>query len=273
MSDEAIEEEVTQTPEHDADSPWYSDMGLDDSSIGYLQKKGWENPKAMFDSYRNLEKLKGAPEDRLLTLPEEQLPENMGDIWNRLGRPENIDGYEVDLPDGVSVNPARMDAMRKVAHEGGVSKATFAKMAKVDAEYYAQEQKAYEEQLQSELKSQEVELKNEWGSRYDESVFMAQKGMREMGLTDDQKESLQIGLGYDGMMKFFHKVAMAMGEGAFVEGEKKSDFGMTPEMARHEMDNLLSRAGNDPAVRAQWQKKAGPDYSRYKQLMAIRHGS
>lgn len=277
MSDEVTEQieapQAEQTEQAPTDSPWYSGLELDESTTGYVQTKGWQSPKDLLDSYRNLEKFKGTDEKHILKLPDEQLPENMGEVWNRLGRPETPDGYKVELPEGVKVDESRFDAMRKLAHENGITSDAFAKIAKMDAEYQIQQQKAYEESIATEMQKQEVELKNEWGSRYDESVFIAEKGMREMGIDADTKEVLQVGLGYDGMMKFFHKVASAMGEKAFAEGEKRTDFGMTKEQARYEMDNIMGKASTDPSVMAQFNNKSGPDYARYNQLLAIRHGS
>jgi len=278
MSDESmapIEPEVA-TPsgntEPDAPTNWYSSMEIDESTQGYIQSKGWDSPKALLESYRNLEKFKGAPEDRLLTLPEEQLPEHMGEVWNRLGRPETPEGYEVELPEGITLDEARMNSMREFAHQNGISKDAFAKLAKLDAEQQLANQKAYEESMQAEFQRQETELKNEWGTKYDESVFMAEKGMREMGVDAEAFDVIKYGLGYDGAMKFFQKVASAMGEKALVEGEKRSDFGMTPEQARYEMDQLMAKALSDPQVMAQWERSTGPDYARYKQLQSIRHG-
>lgn len=280
MSDEgaSIEQEAVVpdtagvVPSQDADAPWYGSMEIDESTQGYIQAKGWDSPKALLESYRNLEKFKGASEDRLLTLPEDQLPENMGEVWNRLGRPESPEGYEIELPEGVNVDETRLNSMRELAHSKGVSKDAFQEFARLDAEQQVAQQKAFEEQAASELRQQETELKNEWGSKYDESVFMAEKGMREMGMSQDQVDAMKYSLGYDTTMKFFNKVASAMGEKALAEGEKRSDFGMTPEQARYEMDQLMAKASSDPQVMAQWERSTGPEYARYKQLQSIRHG-
>ena len=273
MSEEMAEQvEAPQAPVQN-EGPWYSGLELDESTTGYVQTKGWQSPKDLLDSYRNLEKFKGTDEKHILKLPEEQLPENMGEVWNKLGRPETPDGYKVELPEGIKLDENRFDAMRKLAHENGITGDAFAKIAKMDAEYQLQQQKAYEESVAVELQKQQVELKNEWGSRYDESVFIAQKGMREMGIDGETAEILQVGLGYDGMMKFFHKVASAMGEKAFAEGEKRSDFGITKQQARYEMDAILAEAKTDPSVAAQFKTNTGPKYARYNQLLAIRHES
>jgi hypothetical protein len=278
MSDEMVEQPSTEVGDtQDAnvvsDAPWYGSMEIDESTQGYIQSKGWDSPKALLDSYRNLEKFKGAPEDRLLTLPEEQLPENMGEIWNRLGRPETPEGYEVELPEGVNIDNARLESMRQFAHDNGITKSAFAELAKIDAEQQLAKQQEFNQQAEAEMRQQETELKNEWGSKYDESMFLAEKGAREMGVDADTLDALKYTLGFDGAMKMFHKVASAMGEKAFVDGEKRSDFATTPEQARYEMDQLLGKAASDSAIMAQWEKQAGPDYARYKQLQSIRHGA
>ena len=270
VSEQVETQEPTQAPVAPSEGPWYSSMDLDEGTIGYVQSKGWENPKVLLESYRHLEQFKGADEKQLIKLPDEMLPENMGPIWEKLGRPTNTDGYEMSLPEGVQVDSARLESFRQWAFENGVSKDAFAKLAALDHEYHASRDQMFEENLAHELRQQEVSLKNEWGAKHDESVFMAQKAIRELGLSEEQVSIIQTGMGHDNMMKMFHKISTALGEKAFAEGEKKTDFGMTREQARYEIELIMEEAGKDRQVWDQINAKSGPKYSRLQQLRAIR---
>jgi len=255
----------------EATKAWYDGRDLPDETIGYIQTKGFDDPVKVLESYRNLEKFKGVDEKRLLKLPEEELPENMGDIWNRLGRPESPDGYEIEAPENFQIDSDRVSKYKQLAHEAGISNSAFKKLFGQFVKDEIEGGSAFEASLAEQRQKQEMDLKREWGPKYDESVFLAEKGIRELGLSDEAKEIIIAGMGYDGAMKAFNKIAHAIGEKAFVDGESKSDFGTTPEMAKYEKDQLLQRAQSDPAVRKQWEIQAGPEYSRYKKLIDIIH--
>jgi len=252
-------------------TPWYSNYELDEETVGYIQTKGFDDPVKVLDSYRNLEKFKGVDEKHLIRLPEDELPENMGDIWNRLGRPESPDGYEIEAPDNFQVDNERVAKYQQIAHEAGISNSAFKKLFGQFVQDEIDGGSMFERTLAEQRAQQENNLKHEWGPKYDESLFLAEKGAREIGLSEDAKEIIIAGMGYDGAMKTFRRIAEALGEKAFVEGERPSDFGRTPEMARYEKEQIMQRAQTDDSVRKQFAAMAGPDYARYKQLMEIIH--
>jgi len=51
-----------------AGGEWYAGIA-DEGLRGYVQTKGFKDPGALAESYRNLEKLQGVPQERLLKLP------------------------------------------------------------------------------------------------------------------------------------------------------------------------------------------------------------
>ena len=79
---------VTETPAAPA-APADWTAGLPEEMKGYVQNKGFKDPSAVVESYRNFEKLMGVPQDRMIKLPEKAEDKAAWDsIYNRLGRPE-----------------------------------------------------------------------------------------------------------------------------------------------------------------------------------------
>ena len=76
--------------------PWTA--GLDADTAGYVQNKGWGTVPDVVTSYRNLEKLLGVPKDQIIQLPKAEDKEAWGQVFNRLGRPEDPKNYEFGLP-------------------------------------------------------------------------------------------------------------------------------------------------------------------------------
>ena len=79
---------------------WVS--SLPESVRGVVLNKGWKAPEDAITSYANLEKLLGADKaGRGVVLPKDDAgADEWGQFWNRLGRPEAADQYNIPLPDG-----------------------------------------------------------------------------------------------------------------------------------------------------------------------------
>src|SRR5216684_7787114 len=72
---------------------WFNDF-KDDGLKNYVQEKKFTNPEQMAERYKNLESLKGVPEERLLKLPEKMEGPEAKVIWEKLGTPKDVTGYE-----------------------------------------------------------------------------------------------------------------------------------------------------------------------------------
>lgn len=253
------------------DSPWYSDIAQDDSTAGYIQAKGWKDAGDILESYRNLEKFRGVSEDKLLKLPDEQTPESMRGIYEQLGAAKSVDEYQVTMPDNMEVDEGLLGQAREFAFESGMSTSQFQQLVDIYNQSIISGANNITEEYNTNREIQENQLKQDWGSQYQESLFLAEQAMREVGVSDEQRAVLEAGLGVDGTAKLFNKVGSSLQE-VNVDSKASSDFGMTPEKARYEMDTILSRASTDRSVAEQFQKATGPEYDRYKQLMKLRHG-
>ena len=105
--------------------------GLEELDRGYAQNKGWKAPADVLKSYREFEKFKGVPQERLLALPDkEDDAEGWAKVHARLGRPEKPEDYALDTG-----NPEHSAMIAKVMHESGISKAAAAKIVQADLDW------------------------------------------------------------------------------------------------------------------------------------------
>ena len=88
----------TAAPSIDTSDKWYSTVNQENH--GYIENKGWKGPDDMLNSYMGLEKMRGVPEDQILKIPLAEDADGMNEMYNRLGRPETADGYELGLEEG-----------------------------------------------------------------------------------------------------------------------------------------------------------------------------
>jgi hypothetical protein len=212
---------------------WYDNIS-DPDLKGYVQNKAWADPGELANGYRNLEKLLGG----------EKLPMPKGDDdaegWNRvydsLGRPKTADDYKLPVPEGASPEFTK-EASAKF-HELGIN----TKQAQALAEWYSGKSTAAMEQMNlqsSQASESDVnELKQTWGSAFNENLELGRRAAREFGLDNTQLTKIEGALGTKGLLEFMSKVGRGLTEHGFEGGKSTNSFGMTPEAAQSRINAL-----------------------------------
>jgi len=209
--------------------------GLNEDLRGYVQNKGFKDPAAAIDSYRNLEKLMGVPKERLLKLPEKDDDPAWSEVHARLGRPASPDEYKID-----GENKEFAKWAKETFHGLGLNKkqaeALFGKYNEFAKGHSTKQMEAQVQQAQA----SEAALKKEWGAAYDQNVMTAKKAAMTFGLTKEVIDKLESAMGYAEVMKFMSTIGSKVGEDSFVASSSSSrGFGvMTPEQAKNRISGL-----------------------------------
>lgn len=215
--------------------------GLPDELKGYVELKGFKDPGSVVESYKNLEKLMGAPKERLLTLPEKHDAPEWEGIYDRLGRPKEAKEYSLPVPEGGDKEATAWVA--DTFHKLGLSRTQGEQLynnwnAYAKAQADAQNQK-FEQQLQADQEA----IKKEWGAAYQQDMSRAQRAAREFGVTEEMFSALGQTMGYKNAMNFFKSIGSKFSEDSFVTPEQKSTgFGsvLSPAAAKAKIDMLKS---------------------------------
>lgn len=139
-------------------------------------------------SYASAAKMVGMDKNQLVALPKEPTPEAMAPIWDKIGRPADVNGYGLDqynevIPTEVSNRYA------EIAHKHGVSKdAMNALMGALIDESKAGQQTVEQQRIQQ-VGEWQQEVKTEFGAAYNEKIAFAQKAVEKFGLIDVVKEN------------------------------------------------------------------------------------
>lgn len=213
----------TPTPEPVSTPPaaapdWTS--GLNDDHKAYVTSKGFKDPTSVMDSYRNLEKLLSVPKERVLKLPEKADDPAWGEVYDRLGRPKDANGYDIKLDDlAGGENMAKW--MKENFHALGISKASAEKFAAKYVDLAKTEAANLEAKSKAEAAQGVETLKQEWGQALEKNSEMVEKAASVLGLTDENLKALRDSMGGVQAMKFMHKIAESLGgEDKFLSGEK-----------------------------------------------------
>lgn len=217
---------------------WYA--GIPDEGLrGYVQTKGFKDPAALAGAYQNLEKLVGVPQERLLKLPEKADDPAWDGVYNRLGRPEKPDGYELKF-DGDDALAKRMAA---AMHKAGVPKQA---AGVLNEEWNAYVTELIEADTRAQEQRDKVEidgLKAKWGGDYEKNVELGRRAGREFGLSEDEFKAVSASLGPGKTLELFSKIGSKLGEaGSFDAGSGSGGagggFGMSADGAKARIQAL-----------------------------------
>lgn len=245
---------------------WHSSI-TDASLSGYIETKGFKDLPALAESYRNLEKLRGVPENELARIPKEGDAEAWNAFYSRLGRPESADGYSLPIPDGDAGEFAKVAA--EWMHEAGLTPAQAQLLAGKNNEFLAAQLKAAQDQAAVESDRQMSELKTEWGQAYEQNTEIARRAAKQFGLSEDMLSGIEDAIGTKQMMVLFNNIGQGLGEHkAHGIGSGDSSFKLSPAAAQERIKQLqgdpewakkyLSGGANEQAEMQRLQQMAYP---------------
>jgi hypothetical protein len=220
---------AVQTP-----SDWTT--GMADDLRGYVQNKGFKDSVAVVEAYRNLEKLRGVPEDRLLKLPEkEDDAQGWETVYQKLGKPAKPEDYKFQMQDQEFGKWAQ-----STFHELGLTTKQAEKLVTKWNGFQENAVKGQQETYHQKLNQEETALKSEWGAAYDQNINVAKQAAMGLGVDPSTVDALEKTMGFAATIKFMHSLGTKLGEGAYVSGGKQTGFGgaMTPEAAINRIQQL-----------------------------------
>jgi hypothetical protein len=218
------------------------DTGLDDYRET-IDAKGWKSNADVMQSYVNLEKAVGSDK---VPLPSEGSDLAEWEGWSKLGTPNEAAAYELKAPDGYEAYDQTLsDWFREAAFDSKMP----ASMAQRMHDKYVERMMGNAEQAQTTAADQnekwETELKQKYGTAYDERIAAAKRALREYG-GDEMVEIIgKAGLGsHPVVVETFAKAGIALGHGPQLkDGDTPSSFGTTPEQAREQIAALRTNPG------------------------------
>ena len=240
-------EPQTQSSAPATTGAWHESMGFDADTVGWLENRGLtkmdtkEALKNSINGFRSAEKYLGVPKDQLLRIPNFEKAEQseLNSFYDRLGRPNDPKGYNIELPEGAS--PEFADWAKGMFHEAGVPARQAEKIAaKWNERMGGQMEQSKQEQVQR-SQEQQQNLAKEWGDAFEQQTGFAKQAAGSLGISPEQIDALQQTMGYDGVMKFFANIGEKMGEPAYVGGSGGNDNApMTPQRAQAQIKELQS---------------------------------
>lgn len=171
--------------------------------------------------------------------PENATDEDWAEVWNRLGRPDAPDKYDLskaEVPEELNIQQEVVDKFRETAHKLGLLPQQVSGVYQFYIDHL-KDQAADFDKFRDESKAEsEAKLRKEWGRKYDENLALAQKVIQATA-DDDAVALLNEGLGNDPrLVKMFAKVGELISEDK-LHGKPKS-YLLTPEEAQKKINTI-----------------------------------
>lgn len=223
-----------QTPQEQ----WYDSLGLDDEAKGVIQTKGWQDAGSIIKSYKELEKFSGRDKSDFLELPKGDNAD-YSSVWNKLGRPENPDGYELNDDQEIT------KSARQAFYDAGLTKKQASQLQEWFEKYavdFDQANRAKrEEELDNLHKTALENLKKDWGADFDTNAELCKTAVKNLGITDEQLDAIGDIIGLEKVTKMFLDLAQRTDADKPLTGYE-SGGKETPEQAKARIAELQADA-------------------------------
>jgi len=192
------------------------------SADGHDKLERFTDPTSLANSYLEMEKMNSG---RVKIPGTESTPEEKGAFYQKLGRPDNAEGYNLPaLPEGQTYDEALINNMRGVAFESGVSDAQFSGLVSKFVQAQGEVAEAQLAANNAESEATVSELQTEWQGDYDKNLEVSKRALREL-VADDMREPLinlitEKNLDNNKLfVKFLHSVGSKTLDDTFVKGD------------------------------------------------------
>jgi hypothetical protein len=131
--------------------------------------------------------------------------------------PEKYDFTALKLPEGMSLDTARIAVVEPLLKEFGLSQENASKLVeavvKYEGEAEAKREADFKEWMKTNITNYQTQLKTEWGAAHDANVVIAQKGMARVFSAEAKKLLDDTGLGnHPEFVKAFYQVGKMVSE-------------------------------------------------------------
>lgn len=172
--------------------------------------------------------------------------DNMDSVFQALGRPENVEGYKYEPPEGREL-PDDYASFATIAHEAGLSQTQFNQMLGKIMENEWQSADIAETEQAAAMK----ELSKEWGVAYDQNLSHVKNFLRLTDAPEGIVDLISEGAMSPTEIKWLHSIATqtkAPKELVDIESDQKA--ALTPEEARARIQELLNAGQDGPYFNA-----------------------
>lgn len=241
----ASAEGVWNLGEGETAQPWFAAIP-EQEARQHIEAKGYKNPAELALANYNLTKLqRGDP--TVIGLPgADATPEQMGEFYSKLGRPDAPDGYEFKFGEGVTPDEGMVSFARSAFHEAGLTPQQAQIVADKWNAYMGEQTESLQTTITRQNDQELAALQTKWGADLDKNKAAGQRAVQSLGLSNDLIERVEQQIGSAAIVELLATIGRKSDEGGFKAGAGTGDPNnpdtMTKEQATAKVAELQSSA-------------------------------
>lgn len=160
--------------------------------------------------------------------------EDWQQFFSKVGNPEKLEDYKVNLPEGAEVNEDFLGKMKEIAHKSGILPTQMEKLLGAYVEFANGETESYKTQALNQMKEDIQGLKDLWGDKgYERSKEVANVAFKEFLPEEaDRQRLIDDGLSnHPSIIKAFAAAGKLLSEDKFVKHGDGEGAGLTKDDA------------------------------------------
>lgn len=189
-------------------------------------------------SYAHAAKMVGMDKNQILTLPKDDTPEAWAAVYDKLGRPEAPDKYNIDAYKDI-VPVEELKPYAELAHQAGLSNKQFDALVGKFFNDAKTGQEAQQQQMEQQVSVWQQEVRKEYGAAYDEKIAYAQKAVEKFGLADVIQQNPAL-FENPAIVKAFVEIGEKTSEGITLANGDVSHGKLSPNEAKMELSKFQS---------------------------------
>ncbi len=201
---------------------------------------------SLVKSYISAQSMVGA-EKIALPSGKNDTPEYWNQIYDKLGRPKDPEGYQFDkppLPDGLAYNDGLEKSFKKACHELGILPKQAQGLFKFYNDFVLESYKAASEASERAYEEGEKKVREIFGSKADEAILGANRVLKTFGGSPEEVAAVAERYGNDPLIvAMLARIERGLREDALVRGEKP-DTELTGRDAEAKKKDILYNKNN-----------------------------
>lgn len=252
--------------EGEAAQPWYSSIPEEDAR-SHVEAKGYKNPAELALANYNLTKLqRGDP--TVIGLPgKDATPEQMGEFYGKLGRPDAPEGYEFKFGEGVTPDETMVAFARTTFHEAGLTPAQAQIVADKWNEFASKETEALQTRVEQDNESALNELTTRWGADLEKNRAAGQRAMQALGISAELVEKVEQSIGSAAIVELLATIGRKSDEGGFTSTPQGGDPNNPETMTKEQAQAKIAELSGDAEFQAKYTDAKHPGHKDAVDLM------
>lgn len=229
--------------EGEAAKPWYSAIP-EEGARAHIEAKGYKNPAELALANLNLTKLQRGDPTVIGVPGTDATPEQMGEFYKALGRPDAPDGYEFKFDESVKVDDGMMAFAKSAFHEAGLTPAQAQAVADQWNAFAAEQSEGFQTQLTEANDAELQALQSKWGGDLAKNQAAGLRAMQALDLAPELVEKIEQNIGSAAIVELLANLGRKSDEGGFTTsaqgGDPNNPETMTKDQAASKIGALRS---------------------------------